>query len=224
MAGIQQRGEALKREELETILDKVGDVTRTLLSSGKAEDIRNERIFHHMFSGFLGEYYRNLGLDVWKDLVILPEAPTNRDFWREGFDYPNVDYTRKHALDNHHRGRRAEFDFKIRDRQSIVVEWKGPSLFEEHDVAWDLLKLFSQPPDLKVFAAIIAGPFNASKSQLAEQRFERAMRFARDVLNAPGQPEDFFLAHVIMVSDRDSRKLGWRKSLFSYVCGVERVL
>ncbi len=151
----------MRIEELESISNKILNKSETLIKNEKRRDIRNERVFHHMFSSYVYSHFSEKNVDIWESLLLIPEYPTQEKFrWksiRKYFKLSDVENASKEGVG---KGKAGQFDFAIRSDSELLprifIEFKGPKLYKPIDIVEVMLKLLSQDKShLKVFVAII---------------------------------------------------------------------
>ena len=183
-----------------------------MVQAGDRRHIFNEQFFHHQFSALATRYYTKQRIDPWKDLIIVPGHPTKAHYsWREfGLNRPKT--TQKMALN---RGQAAKFDFVIKDRPRIHVEWAGPNLYETKAIAKDLTKLLmleGRGP-VKVFAAIITSSRRADDAHIQQltSRFYDALEFTQSILEIEDIRDERLYAYIATVPDSGAQKFIWGK-------------
>ena len=202
----------MKISELESIFSNILDRTEKIVKNGDRRHIFNEQFYHHQFSALATRHYTKQRIDPWKDLILVPGHPTKALYsWREfGLNRPKT--TQKLALD---RGQAAKFDFVIKDRPRIHVEWAGPNLYDTRAVAQDLTKLLmleGRGP-VKVFAAIITGSRRADETHIQQltSRFYDALEFTQSILEIEDIRKERLYAFIATVPDAGAQKFIWGK-------------
>ena len=154
-------------------------------SMGRAKFLAviNERFYHHQFSNYLFQYFREKQIDIWTQHILFPEAKTPQSFtWRE-VALADARQTRQQAVG---KGVKGNYDFLLNTTPPICLEWKGPNVYSVADVAQVMLKLFSRQPDatIKIFSAVITSSQtgNARHLEAIESYFRQGLQFALDVL------------------------------------------
>ena len=169
--------------ELESIFDDILDRSERLVREGIRLYLRNERVFHHIFSSLVASHFLKKGVDVWQSLLLLPECPTQETFSWKHMKLSDAKHTRKYGVG---KGKRGQFDFAILTEPPIFVEWKGPNVYGTKDVAEVMLKLLSQDQShLKVFAAIMTSSRTGRRDHMdaIRERLEKGLEFALQVLD-----------------------------------------
>ena len=143
-------------------------------------------------------------------MIIVPGHPTKALYsWREfGLNRPKT--TQKLALN---RGQAAKFDFVIKDKPRIHVEWAGPNLYDSRSVARDLTKLLmleGRTP-VKVFAAIITSSRRADDLHIQQltSRFYDALEFVQSILEIDDVRKERLYAYIATVPDSGVQKFIW---------------
>lgn len=179
----------LKQSEWESFFEAIlTTIDRTIKDMGRSkfQDVINERFYHHQFSNYTFQYFREKQIDIWTQQVLFPEAKTPQIFTWEGVDLNNTLKTRQHAVG---KGTKGNYDFLISTNPAICLEWKGPNVYSVEDVAQVMLKLFSQQLDetIKIFSAIITSSQTGRTSHLEaiETYFRQGLKFALEVLEIP---------------------------------------
>ena len=202
----------MKIKELEAIFDNILARTEKMVKAGDRKHILNEQFFHHQFSALATRHYTKQRIDPWKDLILVPEHPTNTAYsWGE-FNLSRPKTTQKRALD---RGVRGKFDYVIKDRPRIHIEWKGPELSNTRAIAQDLTKLLmleGRAP-VKVFAAIITSSRRADDVHIREltSRFYDALEFVQSILDIEDIRKEKLYAYIATVPDAGVQKFIWGK-------------
>ena len=201
--------------ELKYVFDQILDNTVTTIQSGNRNLILNEQYFHHQFSHYVSLLYKQQGRSVWKESILVPEHPTLVKYtWKEfGLGRPKT--TQRLALN---RGQAGRFDFVIRDAVPAFIEWKGPRMYDEREIAQDLTKLLmiKNQRSPKIFAAIIT---SSTRSDAKHQddlttRFYAALKFTRNILGIQTVQElkkRNLYAFIATVPDEGARKFIWGK-------------
>jgi hypothetical protein len=200
----------MKIGEMEFIFDNILDRTEKIVRAGNRNGILNEQFYHHQFSALLTRHYTRQRIDPWKDMIIVPGHPTKALYsWREfGLNRPKT--TQKLALN---RGQAAKFDFVIKDKPRIHVEWAGPNLYDSRSVARDLTKLLmleGRTP-VKVFAAIITSSRRADDLHIQQltSRFYDALEFVQSILEIDDVRKERLYAYIATVPDSGVQKFIW---------------
>ena len=202
----------MKIKELEAIFDNILARTEKMVKNGDRKHILNEQFYHHQFSALVTRHYTKQRIDPWKDLIIVPGHPTKALYsWKEfGLNRPKT--TQKLALD---RGQAGKFDFVIKDRPRIHVEWAGPELYNTRAIARDLTKLLmleGRGP-VKVFAAIITSSRRADETHIQQltSRFYDALEFTQSILEIEDIRKERLYAFIATVPDNGAQKFIWGK-------------
>jgi hypothetical protein len=185
-------------DEISDILQEIVQITEAHVRGGRRLEIRNERYFHHMFSLFAGRRLWPAPHSPWQNLLLHPETPTGKLFQFGG--KLNVYDAAATARDAVGAGIPGLIDFSVRHTPRVLVEWKGPKIYNERGIAEVLLKLLSEPAvDIKVIAAIItsARTDRADHRRTIVERFNRfGLAFALEVLARRGEPVDLGRANL----------------------------
>ena len=202
----------MKISELEAFFNNILKRTEKMVMNGDRNLIFNEQYYHHQFSALLTHHYTKQKIDPWKDGIIIPQHPTKVLYsWKEfGLSRPKT--TQKMALD---RGQSAKFDFIIKDRTRIHVEWAGPQLYTSRAVAQDLTKLLmleGRAP-VKVFTAIITSSARADDMHIRQltSRFYDALEFVQSILEIDNMKNEKLYAYIATVPDSGAQKFIWGK-------------
>jgi len=183
-----------------------------MVLAGDRRQIMNEQFYQHQFSALATRHYTKQRIDPWKDSIIVPGHPTKALYsWNE-FSLKRPKTTQKRALDH---GVRGKFDFVIKDRPRIHIEWKGPELYTTRAVAQDLTKLLmleGRAP-VKVFAAIITSSRRADDVHIREltSRFYDALEFVQSILDIEDIRKERLYAFIATVPDSGIQKFIWGK-------------
>lgn len=201
----------MKKEELESIFDKILNKSSKLIENKKHGNILNERVFHHMFSNEVSSYFSEKKIDIWESLLLLPEYPTDEKFtWKFVDKYFEKDDAKRAREEGVGKGRAGQFDFVIKELNEprIFIEFKGPKLYKSIDIAKVMLKLLSQndKSSLKVFTAIITSKMD--KHDL-ENNLKRGLDFSLEVLNIKN-PRDINL-YVYVAKVPNNKPVFWGK-------------
>ncbi len=202
----------MKIKELEAIFDNILTRTEKVVKAGNRKHILNEQFFHHQFSALATRHYTKQRIDPWKDMILVPEHPTNTAYsWRD-FNLNRPKTTQKQALD---RGVRGKFDYVIKDRPRIHIEWKGPELYNTRAVAQDLTKLLmleGRGP-VRVFVAIITSSRRADDAHIQQltSRFYDALEFTQSILEIEDIRKEKLYAFIATVPDNGAQKFIWGK-------------
>ena len=205
----------MKITDLGRIFNQILDNTEATIQSGSRNLILNEQYFHHQFSHYVAKHYEQQGRDVWRESILVPEHPTLVKYtWKEfGLGRPKT--TQRLALN---RGQAGRFDFVIRDTVPAFIEWKGPRMYDERDIAQDLTKLLmvKSQRSPKVFAAIITSSTRSDANHQKEltARFYAALKFVRHILDIDTVQElkkHNLYAFIATVPDDGARKFIWGK-------------
>ena len=205
----------MKITNLGRIFNQILDNTEATIQSGNRNLILNEEYFHHQFSHYVSKHYEQQGRNVWRDSILIPEHPTLVKYtWKEfGLGRPKT--TQRLALN---RGQSGRFDFVIRDTVPAFIEWKGPRMYDEREIAQDLTKLLmiKSQRSPKVFAAIItiSTRSDANHQDDLTTRFYAALKFTRHILGIQTVQElkrRNLYAFIATVPDNGARKFIWGK-------------
>lgn len=200
----------MKIEDLEPIFDEILNKSEKLIKNGKREEILNERIFHHMFSNEVSSYFLEKKVDIWDSLLLVPEYPTSMKFNWEIVKLSNAKHAREEGLG---KGKRGNFDFAIKSKPQIYIEFKGPELYKTKDIKEVMLKLLSEDDksSLKVFAAMITSSKTGNVNHIREieNRFYEGLKFSLDVLEIKNLKEINLYAYVATILDNGQAKPIW---------------
>ena len=202
----------MKIKELEAMFDNILTRTEKMVKAGDRRLILNEQFFQHQFSALATRHYTKQRIDPWKDFIIVPEHPTKAAYTWSEFSLSRPKTTQKRALD---RGVRGKFDFVIKDKPRIHIEWKGPDLYSTRAVAQDLTKLLmleGRAP-VKVFTAIITSSRRADDVHIREltSRFYDALEFVQSILEIEDIRKEKLYAYIATVPDSGVQKFIWGK-------------
>jgi hypothetical protein len=197
--------------ELEAIFERILENTQKAIKRQARGQIYNEQYFHGQFSDLVSRHYSKKHLNAWPKMLLVPGHPTETKYLWERF---KMDQPRQVMARAINKGNSARFDFLINDKPRILVEWKGPDLYEARDVAQSLIKLLIEKPDaIKVFAAIITSSKKADDAHLREltMRFYEALRFVQQVLGIRDIRKINLYAYIATMPDNGVQKFIWGK-------------
>lgn len=201
----------MKIAELKSILDSIVRKSETLIQAGRRDDIRNERIYHHMFSNLISSCFAKKDINIWDSLLLQPESPTTKKFTWKYINLKNLAHTKKYVIN---RGQSGQFDFSIKTKPPIFIEWKGPELFSSKDIAQVMLKLLSEDKSsFKVFAAIITSSLTGRKDHFnkIKNHLNEGIEFACKVLDIKNLTNKNFYIFVATITDNGPQKIHWGK-------------
>lgn len=198
--------------ELEDIFSEMVKRSEKLIHANKRDLIKNnERFFHHMFSNLIYDHYSKKKEDIFNSLFLIPEYPTKNKFsWKYVKEFDEKK-TKKFGIN---RGKSGKFDFALLNKPPIYIEWKGPNLYNDYDMAKDLLKLLTQDEhSIKIIAAIILSSKKGGKNHVKalKSHFNEGMRFAKDVLEIENLQEKNLYGYIATIPDDKIEKIVWNK-------------
>ena len=202
----------MKIKELEAMLDNILTRTEKMVKAGNRRDIFNEQVFLHQFSALATRHYTKQRIDPWKDSIIVPGHPTKEKYTWNEYHLNRPKTTQKRALG---RGVRGKFDFVLRDKPRIHIEFAGPNLYDTRAVAQDLTKLLmleGRTP-VKVFCAIITSSRRADDIHIQQltSRFYDALEFTQSILEIEDLKSERLYAYIATVPDSGTQKFIWGK-------------
>jgi hypothetical protein len=183
----------MNTDALAAVFAEILEMTSALVRSHGLDSVRNERYFHHMFSYLAACRLWPDNQQVWRTIVICPEAPTALPFrFKEGRRrnaYFNVELAQTLVVNG---GKRGNIDFALMAQAGqprALVEWKGPKTYCYLELVEVFLKLLHEPlADVKVLAAVIVTPpthLADWKDRFVVSPLRRALDFAVQVARCP---------------------------------------